>query len=195
MKVIVTKEALAHFKDKIDENFSLIKDVPKKTSELINDSGFISGSDIAVKSFNNRVGQVVSETGDYTAEQITYSDSNVKDHLDGLKRNQTTIGNTVAEMQGSIGTIGERVTAIEGSSATLTWGKSLTFEMSKNKPHALIMISDGALYIAWNSGGGVFTYEVRRTGAVPSFSYSGSESARTVTITMASNSAISVLMP
>lgn len=56
--------------------------VPTKTSEITNDSGFITSAEVPVQSFNGRVGAVVPASGDYTAAQITGLQSAISTNTD-----------------------------------------------------------------------------------------------------------------
>ena len=56
--------------------------VPTKTSEITNDSGFITSAEVPVQSFNGRVGAVVPASGDYTAVQITGLQSAISTNTD-----------------------------------------------------------------------------------------------------------------
>lgn len=56
--------------------------VPTKTSEITNDSGFITSTGAPVQSFNGRVGSVVPASGDYSASQITGLQSAISTNTD-----------------------------------------------------------------------------------------------------------------
>lgn len=56
--------------------------VPTKTSEITNDSGFITSAGAPVQSFNGRVGAVVPASGDYSASQITGLQSAISTNTD-----------------------------------------------------------------------------------------------------------------
>ena len=64
---------LLYLWQKIKEKFALKNEIPTKTSDLNNDSGFITAEqvpDTGVVSFNGRGGIVVPQTGDYTAAMV-----------------------------------------------------------------------------------------------------------------------------
>lgn len=69
----LSNDGLLYLWQKIKAQFATKESVPTKTSELTNDSGFITAEqvpDTGVVSFNGRGGIVVPQSGDYTADMV-----------------------------------------------------------------------------------------------------------------------------
>lgn len=115
---------------------------------------------------------------------------NVNDRIDLLNDEITTNKDDISNLQ-------SRISNVENKNKNLTWGTSLTFKMDKSKSQCLIMVANGSnnsVYRGWNSGANFQVFLMHGTNNA-SFSQSGTESDRTITVNANITSAISVLMP
>lgn len=172
-----------------------------------------------VLSFKGRTGIVEPTSGDYSALQITYKDSNVGAVLDSLSGEHSSFNERITSNANAIGSVNEKVesvkakangnsinisnlttrtTKLESKTHNLTWGTSLTFAMPKTSSLGIVMAINGtanAIYGVWNSGGNLIAYKIQGADNLITFSGTGNETARTVTVTAKQNVAISVFLP
>lgn len=172
----------------------------------------------SVLAFNGRTGMVEPTSGDYSAAQINYSSSNVGAVLDSLSGEHSSFNERITNNANAISSANEeiesvkakangnsinisnlttRTTKLESKTHNLTWGTSLTFKMDKSKSQCLIMVANGSnnsVYRGWNSGANFQVFLMHGANNA-SFSQSGTESDRTITVNANITSSISVLMP
>lgn len=173
----------------------------------------------SVLAFNGRTGMVEPTSGDYSATQINYNSSNVGAVLDSLSGEHSSFNERITNNANAISSANEeiesvkakangnginisnlttRTTKLESKTHNLTWGTSLTFNMSKTSSLGIVMVINGkgnAIYGVWNSGGTLVAYKMQGMDGLATFSGTGNETARTVTVTAKENVAISVFLP
>lgn len=173
----------------------------------------------SVLAFNGRTGMVEPTSGDYSAAQINYSSSNVGAVLDSLSGEHSSFNERITNNANAISSANEeiesvkakangnsinisnlttRTTKLESKTHNLTWGTSLTFAMSNTSSLGIVMAANGtanAIYGVWNSGGTLIAYKIQGADNLLTFSGTGNETARTVTVTTKQNVAIAVFLP
>ncbi len=126
--------------------------IPTKTSELDNDSGFVTSNDILVKSVNTKTGAVVltqDDVGDGQTYVRTHNDftDSAKKQIDTNKDNIVMLDSGMETAQSDITTLKGDITtltnALGGKQDTITGGASTITDDNLSANRALISNSSG----------------------------------------------------